>query len=148
MPSRVLRHGDLLSPYLLVCRRWSSPASSKGGTELEFAGVKYLSLRVRDLSLALLRITHCCFFEGRTGVIKQVIKDFERGIGQLINSLKCSMIFGSKCTQQNREKVMEILNIANAVGEGKYLRLSTPEGRMNKDKFKTTKESLVKSCSS
>jgi hypothetical protein len=77
-----------------------------------------------------------------------VIKDFERGIGKLINSLKCSMIFGSKCTQQNREKVMEILNIANAVGEGKYLRLSTPEGRMNKDKFKTTKESLVKSCSS
>jgi hypothetical protein len=72
MPSRVLRHGDLLSPYLLVCRRWSSPASSKGGTEPEFAGVKYLSLRVRDLSLALADNTLLFFqvSEGRTGVIK------------------------------------------------------------------------------
>jgi hypothetical protein len=61
--------------------------------------------------------------------------------------MKCSMMFGSKCTPQNRSKVLDMLNVTNTVGERKYLGLPTPEGRMNKDKFKTTKERLVKRCS-
>jgi hypothetical protein len=37
--------------------------------------------------------------------------------------------------------------VDNVVGEGKYLGLLTPKGRMNKERFKTTKEKMVKCCS-
>jgi hypothetical protein len=40
--------------------------------------------------------------------------------------------------------MLSLLNVANIVVEEKYLGLPTPNGRMGKGKFKTTKERLVK----
>jgi hypothetical protein len=57
------------------------------------------------------------------------------------------MLFGSKCTQESKTKVLELLHVDNVVGEGKYLGLLTSKGRMNKERFKTTKEKMVKCCS-
>jgi hypothetical protein len=42
----------------------------------------------------------------------------------------------------------ETLHVANTATQGKYLGLPTPEGRMNKNKFKSTKEKLVNKCTS
>jgi hypothetical protein len=72
---------------------------------------------------------------------------FEKGTGQLINPLKCSMLFGKNCSNSTKEKVLDILQVPNLTVEEKYLGLGTPEGRMCKDKFKTTKQRLVKRCS-
>jgi hypothetical protein len=76
-----------------------------------------------------------------------VINEYEKGSGQQINPSKCSMLFGSMCTHQNKNIVLELLKVDNVVGESKYLGLPTPEGRMNKERFKMTKVKLVKQCS-
>jgi hypothetical protein len=62
----------------------------------------------------------------------------------LINPGKCSMMFGADCTSTNQERVKEILNVDNSAMEDKYLGLPTPEGPISKQKFKATKESLLK----
>jgi hypothetical protein len=77
-----------------------------------------------------------------------VIKKYERSTGQLINPAKSSLFFGSGCGEPDRGKVMQVLQVSNTIVEEKYLGLPTPEGRMSQDKFKSTKEWLVKKCSS
>jgi hypothetical protein len=42
---------------------------------------------------------------------------------------------------------MEILQVPNTTVEEKYLGLPTPEGRMDNENFKSTKQRLVKRCS-
>jgi hypothetical protein len=46
--------------------------------------------------------------------------------------------------QSNHEKVMEVLSVGVEAVDEKYLGLLTPEGRLTKVKFKTTKERLVR----
>jgi hypothetical protein len=53
-------------------------------------------------------------------------------------------MFGAGCTEANEEKVKEILGVQNTTVDERYLDLPMPEGRMCKDKFKTTKERLIK----
>jgi hypothetical protein len=81
--------------------------------------------------------------EDQAGIVNAVIKSFEKGIGQMVNLAKCSMVFGSKCSDQERQKVFDILHVSNTTVEGKYLQLPTREGRMTKEKLKMTKEKLV-----
>jgi hypothetical protein len=57
------------------------------------------------------------------------------------------MMFGSDCSHVCKDRVMEVLQVAIVALEDKYLGLSMPHGRMNGEKFKTTKERLVKRLS-
>jgi hypothetical protein len=66
---------------------------------------------------------------------------------QLVNPLKCSMLFGSNCSNTVKQKVLDILHVPNTTVEEKYNGLPTPNGRMSKEKFKSTKQRLVKRCS-
>jgi hypothetical protein len=50
-----------------------------------------------------------------------------------------TLLFGNGCSNQDKVWVLEILQVSNTAVEGKYLGLPTSEGRMGKDKFKTTK---------
>jgi hypothetical protein len=49
-------------------------------------------------------------------------------------------MFGAHCQPKNMERVKEILQVTNVTTEDKYLGLPIHHGRMNKDKFKSTKE--------
>jgi hypothetical protein len=76
--------------------------------------------------------------------IKQVLREYEQGIGQLINPAKCYMMFGSACSEDDKVRVKATLNVDIIVQEEKYLGLLTPEGRMKRDQFRSTKERLSK----
>jgi hypothetical protein len=54
------------------------------------------------------------------------------------------MFFGTTCTEENKETVKSILGVQNIPQEEKYLGLPTPEGRVKKDQFKSTKQRLSK----
>jgi hypothetical protein len=82
--------------------------------------------------------------ESQAEVINRVLRPYERCTGQLINATKCSMLFRSLCSDEQKEKVMELLNVASTMVEEKYLGLPTLEGCMDKKKFKSIKERLVK----
>jgi hypothetical protein len=53
-------------------------------------------------------------------------------------------MFGTGCMPMNKEQVKAILNVENIAVDEKYQGLPTREGRMNKDKFSSTKEKLIK----
>jgi hypothetical protein len=72
------------------------------------------------------------------------MQKFEKGTGHLVNPSKCSIMFGARCNNLDREKVMEILQVSTDTQEEKYLGLPTPQGRMCKNSFKSTKERLAK----
>jgi hypothetical protein len=112
---------------LHICRR------SPGASHLLFA----------DGTLLFIQAT-----EDQATRIKEVLSTFEKCTSQLINPLKCSMMFGRDYSMTNKDKVLDILRVPNTTTEEKYLGLPTPEGRMNKEKFKTTKQRLVNRCSS
>jgi hypothetical protein len=80
----------------------------------------------------------------QTKAIKHVMSTYEKCSDQLINPSNCSMMFGPLCTEERKETALRVLNMPCTTQEEKYLGLPTPEGRMNKDKFKSTKEHLVK----
>jgi hypothetical protein len=52
------------------------------------------------------------------------------------------------CPDSQQQKVRDVLQVTNLLGDERYLGLPTSEGHMGKGKFKSTKERLVKRLSS
>jgi hypothetical protein len=67
--------------------------------------------------------------------------------GQLINPSKCSLLFGSGCSDATKDSVAAVLKVQNITLEEKYLGLQTPTGRMSKGRFQSKKERLGKKFS-
>jgi hypothetical protein len=50
---------------------------------------------------------------------------------------------GGDVEQDDRDHVVQLLQVSNVAVEEKYLGLPTPQGRMTKEKFKSTKQRLA-----
>jgi hypothetical protein len=148
--TRRLRQGDPLSPYLFLF-------VADGLSMLLQNEINQGHLQELHICRRTLRISHLLFAddtlmfmhasEEQAGVIRRVLANYERNTGQLINPAKCLMLFGSGCTDEGKEQVLQTLNMSCTTVEEKHLGLPTPEGRMSKDMFKSTKERLVKRLS-
>jgi hypothetical protein len=77
-----------------------------------------------------------------------VLIRYEVGTCQLISPSKCSIMFRAECSDANKVMVQKVLDVANVALEERYLGLPTPDGRMSKERFKSTKERLAKKLSS
>jgi hypothetical protein len=82
--------------------------------------------------------------EQQTEVVQAALEHYERCTGQLIKPSKCFIMFGNGCLQPDRDKVKDILKVCVEAADEKYLSLPTPEGRITKNKFKSTKERWVR----
>lgn len=145
-PSCGLRQGDPLSPYLFlfVADGLSNILQKVHNGRLKdiriFHGAPGIShLLFADDTLLFLEAT-----ESQAEVVNSSIKSYERCTGQLINPSKSSIMFGVSVPGDRQAAVSSRLDTPTIVLEEKYLGLPTPEGRMNKDKFKSTKERLAK----
>jgi hypothetical protein len=81
--------------------------------------------------------------EEQANIVRNTLHCYERCTGQLFNPSKCSMLFRAATDQEARDCVMATLQVLNIATEDKYLDLPTPQGRMTKEKYKSTKEKLV-----
>jgi hypothetical protein len=54
------------------------------------------------------------------------------------------MLFGVGADQESRDRVRVTLQVSNIESEERYLGLPTPQGRMTKENYKSTKGKLVK----
>jgi predicted metal-binding protein len=86
--------------------------------------------------------------ENHVETVKNIINVYEKGTCQVVNPAKCSMVFGALCPDSQQQKVRDVLQVTNLLGDERYLGLPTSEGHMGKGKFKSTKERLVKQLSS
>ncbi|XP_056862268.1 uncharacterized protein LOC130509956 [Raphanus sativus] len=125
-PSRGLRRGDPLSPFLFdICTEGLSHKLNEAERRGEITGIKFPEegpavhhLFFDDDSLLLLRAN-----EEKVATVCKILKEYEKASGQMISLHKSAITFGKKVSTGMRLKVKEISGIINEGGTGKYLGL-------------------------
>ena len=127
-PSKGIRQGDSISPYLfLLCAEGLS-------SMIKNIGPRYISRGVR-VSRQSPWISHLLFADdcliltqaSKRGAdrVASILEDYNRGSGQLVNKSKSAIFFSQNCVQDDKEAVHESLQIlTEALGE-RYLGLPT-----------------------
>jgi hypothetical protein len=149
-PTRGLRQGDPLSPYLFLLvgeglsKLIQHEIENHGLQELKICrtspGISHL-LFVND-SLLFFKAEH-----QQALMIKKVLSNYEKATGQLLSTDKCSLLLGNKCDENMGQDISKILNVTEAGFDEKYLGLPIPECRMKKGKFQPIKEIYKKKMS-
>lgn len=125
-PERGIRQGDPLSPFLFILCVEAlvstlNQAESLGqliGIHLSREGPAVHHLLFADDSLLLCKATT----EEGAEIVRR-LKLYGDASGQLINTSKSSLIFGSKVPQHVRVMMKEVVGITTEGGEGSYLGL-------------------------
>lgn len=146
-PTRGLRQGDPLSPYLFLFV--ADGLSTIIQNQVRCGELEELKIcrRAPGVSHLLFADDTLLFFKGEEEqgrVVQRIISMYERCTGQMVSHSKCSMMFGSGCSSEAKKELLQIMNIQKEALEERYLGLPTPEGRMSKARFKSVKEKLAK----
>ena len=146
-PSRGLRQGDPLSPFLfLFIADALSSLLSKSVHEGELKGVS-ICRGAPVISYLLFADDTMLLFEAsspQATIVKGLLNTYARATGQLINPEKCSILFSDNCPEAVAEEMKGILEVTQQVFEPKYLGLPVPEGRVHKGQFETVQDRLRK----
>ena len=146
-PSRGLRQGDPLSPFLfLFVADALSALLSKSVNEGSLNGVS-ISRGAPEISHLLFADDTLLFFkaeEEQARRVQHILHTYERATGQSVNPAKCSIMFGPSCPEVEQERIRAVLQVVTDIFEDKYLGLPTPEGRMGRGKFQNLQSRLLK----
>jgi hypothetical protein len=146
-PTRGLRQGDPLSPYLfLFVADGLSKVLQDEASNRTIQGVK-VSRRAPEITQLLFADDSLLFFRASEEQASTALDRYCIGTCQMINFDKCSILFNENQEQLVIEGVKEKLNIHRVAFEAKYLGLPTPEGRLKVEKFLNITDRLEKRCS-
>lgn len=138
LPSRGLRQGDPLSPYLfLLC--------SEGFTALIQKAAQANCLHGVRISRGAPMITHLLFADDRLlfcnasieecQIIKEILYIYEKASGQKVNCDKTSIFFSKNTSMERMAEIKVFLNATSLVPFEKYLGLPPIIGRGKKQAF-------------
>jgi hypothetical protein len=147
IPSRGLRQGDPLSPYLFLFVAESLTKVINKAVQANMLQEFKICRNSPGISHLMFADDCLLFFrasQDQASMIKDVISAFEEGSGQLLSANKCSLLFSDNCPEPIQQQVRQTLDVSRDTFEDKYLGYPTPEGRMRKGKFQPSKERLSK----
>jgi hypothetical protein len=142
-PSRGLRQGDPLSPYLfLFCVEGFSTLLKKAQDDNMLKGVQFgtdgphiTHLLFADDSIVFLEASVESFL-----TLKEVLLAYESASGQKVNLQKSAIFFGDGCSQERKNELKQALGVTEeALGE-RYLGLPTVVGRSKEGTFQYINE--------
>ncbi|XP_019175839.1 PREDICTED: uncharacterized protein LOC109171159 [Ipomoea nil] len=137
-PTRGLRQGDPLSPYLfIICAEGLSILLKQAEVKGDIHGCR--------VARAAPSITHL-FFAGdsllffkannqEAGAIKRCLTTYETMSGQAVNYHKSNICFSKNTSEEVREEIADILGVVQAQNFGKYLGLPFFVGRNRRQAF-------------
>ena len=138
-PTRGIRQGDPLSPYLFIlCMEVLTRALRKAlGQKRCGIGFKLLP---RAAKIPCLLFTDDSLLFCRTNLesgheLSSVVSNFYRNSGQLINFYKLSLTFSSNATFHDKQIMSSIFNITHQANLGKYLGCLVFKGRPKTETF-------------
>lgn len=151
LPTRGLRQGDPLSPYLFIlCTEVLSGLCRLGETNGTLAGVKVArgSPPVNHLLFADDTMFFCRTDLKSCSALASIIRNYEEASGQCINFNKSSITFSSKIPRALKDRAKRILNIQKEGGIGKYLGLPENFGRRKSDIITSIVDRIINKANS
>jgi hypothetical protein len=132
-PTRGIRQGDPLSPYLFLFVADGLSCLIRKEIENNSLREFHICRRAPRISHLLFADDSLLFFEAsvnQASIIKSILNRYEKGTGQLVSLGKCSVLFGDQCTMEVQAEIKDILQYDTTCFEEKYLGLPVPEGRL------------------
>ena len=146
-PSRGLRQGDTLSPYLfLMCAMGLQSSLNKAEVEGHIRGVAICrnGPKVSHLFFADDSVLFCSAKEVECQKILDILAIYERGSSQKINREKTNIFFSSNTLHEVQVRIQQILGVPFIRQFEKYLGLPALVGRAKKQSFIYIKEKVWK----
>ena len=137
-PSRGIRQGDPLSPYVFIlCTEVLSALFDKAMLDGSLAGVRVSchSPSVNHLLFADDTMFFCKSNPTSVTTLGSILRQYEELSGQRINLLKSSITFSAKTPPEVKQRVNCTLSIEAEGGVGKYPGLPEHFGRKKRDIF-------------
>lgn len=132
IPSRGIRQGDPLSPYLfIICAEGLSALIQKYDSQKWLHGIK-ICRKAPTISHMLFADDSYFYCKAETGEARRVLElltVYERASGQKINNAKSSVFFSTNVIQYNRMQICQELQMSEATENTKYLGLPNILGR-------------------
>ncbi|CAA7062155.1 unnamed protein product [Microthlaspi erraticum] len=137
-PTRGLRQGDPLSPYIFIlCSEVLSGLCHRSQEEGRLLGIRVSqrSPRVNHLLSADDTMIFCQANQKSGNELLTILKKYESASGQQINRQNSAITFSAKTNNTVKQQVKNALGIQQEGGNGKYLGLPEHFGRKKKDLF-------------
>ena len=134
-PTRGLRQGDLLSPYMfLLCIEGLTALIVETERRRKISGISVCrgSPTITHLLFADDSVIYCKATEQESKELSEILHKYEEATGQKINTEKSSVYFSKNTDEETRERVKEALGSMQNAQPGKYLGLPSMIGRSKK----------------
>jgi hypothetical protein len=141
-PKRGLRQGDPLSPYLfIICADVLSNLLIKAQNDKKIKGVKIAqgAPEITHLLFADDSLMFCRANKEEITYIKNIISDYQRASGQLVNINKSEIMFSKHVTDEAKRSIHQILPMNQVEFFSRYLGMPTVIGRSKNSSSSKTK---------
>lgn len=149
-PSRGIRQGDPLSPYIFImCSEVLSGLCNRAHEEGTMAGIRVArgSPQVNHLLFADDTMFFLRANKDSSSTLKTILNRYGEASGQAINTAKSAITFSRKAPANLKTAMKNILEIEKEGGVGKYLGLPEHFGRKKKDLFTSIVERIKQKAS-